>query len=233
MTDIHDITPPVIGSLLFGSEARGDYDEYSDRDICAFFREITMAERPKVRECLATIYCTKAPSVCMYSKSTAQGMAQKGSLFLWHLKLESRVLYDPEGFVAQLFATIAPYSGYQTDMSRYEEIALGVSRTLDERGSLNNADLHALFVAWRNTCLLLTMSQGAPVFARKTALSAAQKMFPNLPEMSKEYEILSNYHLFYSRNVNLLMPDIRQTDQKLLVRDVLAFIRQARTLLKI
>lgn len=183
---IESVSPPAIGSVLFGSEARGDFDEFSDRDICVFFDSITMRERPSVRARLAEIYSTRPAGICMYSKPIIESMARKGSLFIWHLKLESRILYDPKSFVANLFESVVPYSGYATDMLRYEQIALGVSETLGDT-SLTEADLHALFIAWRNTCLLLTMSRATPVFARSRALQVAHELFPTLPVNSAKH----------------------------------------------
>jgi predicted nucleotidyltransferase len=229
---IESVSPPTIGSVLFGSEARGDFDEFSDRDICVFFDSITMLERPSVRARLAEIYSTRPPGICMYSKPIIESMARKGSLFMWHLKLESRILYDPKGFVANLFESVVPYSGYATDMRRYEQIALGVSETLRDH-SLTEADLHALFVAWRNTCLLLTMSRGTPVFARSRALQVAQDLFPTLPLNSEAYRILTEEHLRYTRNAQFPIRVLTRDAERELVAHVLAFIRESKASLKL
>lgn len=230
---IQDVSPSVIGSVLFGSEARGDADEFSDRDICTFFEDIRICERVSVREQLATIYSTKASSVCMYSRATSESMAKKGSLFLWHLKLESRILYDPERFVIGLFESVAPYTGYREDISRYSQIAFAVQETLAERGKLNNADLHALFVALRNTCLLLTIREGSPVFARKLTLEAAYELFPELPNIRQLYDVFSAYHLIYTRNARLPVEAIDPCTQLEYVRSAIDFIKRARVLLEI
>jgi len=230
---IENVSPPVIGSVLFGSEARGDSDQFSDRDICVFFDSITMLERPSVRARLAQIYSTRPPGVCMYSKPIIESMTRKGSLFMWHLKLESRILYDPAGFVEHLFQGVVPYSGYATDILRYERIAFAVSETLAEGASLTEADLHALFVAWRNTCLLLTMSKDTPVFARHRALQVAHELFPTLPRKSEAYDVLSEEHLRYTRNAQFPIRVLTQDTQQELVAHVLAFIKESKALLRL
>jgi len=167
----------------------------------------------------------------MYSKPIIESMATKGSLFIWHLKLESQILYDPTGFVVQLFRQVHSYSGYATDMLRYEQIASGVSKTIDEGASLTEADLHALFVAWRNTCLLLTMSKGTPVFSRRNALRVAQELFPTLPHENKEYDFLTEEHLRYTRNVQFPISVLTHAAQENLVAHVLQFIDHSKALL--
>jgi len=164
----------------------------------------------------------------MYSKAVIEGLASKGSLFIWHLKLESKILYDPRGFVGILYESVVPYSGYQKDILVYEQIALDVARSFEESSSLNGADLHALFVALRNTCLLLTMSKGTPAFARNSAGRVAHELFPMLPHDRIAYEILSEEHLRYTRNASLSPKALGNAKQRTLVEYVLAFVKESR-----
>jgi predicted nucleotidyltransferase len=232
MADIETVTPPVIGSVLFGSRARGDSDEFSDTDICAFFESIDINERLAVRMQLANIYSTQPKSVCMYSRPVVEGLARNGALFIWHLRLESVILYDPVDFVRKLFESVAPYSRYERDISIYEEIALGVASSFKSSLSLNSADLHALFVSLRNTCLLLTMSKGKPVFARKLAGEAAHELFPMLPYDQTAYDLLASEHLHYTRNAPLFQTSHSTEQQKALIEFVLDFIKQSRVQLE-
>jgi hypothetical protein len=157
-----------------------------------------------------------------------ESLARSGSLFIWHLKLESKILYDPSDFVKTLYESVVPYSGYEKDIATYEQITLDVARKFNESSSLNGADLHALFVALRNTCLLLTMSKGAPVFARKAAAEAAQKLFPMLPHNLTAYELLANEHLRYTRNASLPEKVFSGMEQKALIDYVLGFVEGSR-----
>src|SRR5262249_41396926 len=83
--------------IQFGSTARGDNDAHSDSDICAFVRDLSDRQISALKRRMAKLYATDEQSVLAYRMSTIRHMASSGSLFLWHLKREGRVMYQRRG----------------------------------------------------------------------------------------------------------------------------------------
>ncbi|HEY5960442.1 MAG TPA: nucleotidyltransferase domain-containing protein [Polyangiaceae bacterium] len=218
--------PLISGVVLFGSQARNEADQYSDRDICAFAKAVNFDQRRTLRDELAFEYQTTPESVCLVTETVAHEMATTGSLFLWHLKLESKVLQDANGFVEGLFGALHPYSGYKRDLDLYERIRQDVTATTTD---INEADGHALFAACRNTCMLLTMWHGTPSFGRDAAYARAQAHFPDLPLLPSSYRILRDLHLVYTRGVALTVASLSDSQVRTILTEIQDLIQFCRT----
>jgi len=76
---VHSASTPL---MLFGSFARGDASEHSDIDV------LELSERRR------RPYKSGRINVSVYDKPTLSRMAERGSLFVLHLRLEGKILRD-------------------------------------------------------------------------------------------------------------------------------------------
>src|SRR5215510_14420602 len=96
----------AVAIWLYGSHARGDVDANSDRDVLV----VGSASRDEVLE-LGDL--NPNPSVSQYEWSEIEGMAEYGSLFLHHLRLEGRRVFEgpfSSGKLAHLLDNLRPYA---------------------------------------------------------------------------------------------------------------------------
>lgn len=141
-------------TLLYGSQARGEADSLSDTDVAVV---------------------SGAPGAD-YSWSDISRLRDYGSLFLWHLHLEGRVIDgDPEGRRAWATATsdIPTYSRTERDLAAFDVVLDDVAEAL-KVGDTNltfEGDILARTV--RHAAILVCYLTGAPVFSRYGSVATA------------------------------------------------------------
>lgn len=198
--------PAVLAGLeaviLFGSSARGDEDAYSDRDVCAIVADLPDRQIHSLKRRVADLYLTDPQSVSAYRQSTISQMAEVGSLFLWHLKREGRILYDRSGTARRTLSNLAEYRRYSEDLLRFQEVFDDTMREFDARPHLDLFDLHSLFLVVRNVCMLLTVRAGDPHFGRSSVYAGAVQHYGRLPVTARLFSDLSNAHLVYLRGAD-------------------------------
>ena len=102
-------TPKNTSIAVFGSAARGDNDLFSDRDLL-----VVSDGGPHLRQ--MKFACDAAGWSCTaYSWGRLQGASDQGSLFVQHLKQESKMLRDPSERLSQLLARFSPKSNYKRE----------------------------------------------------------------------------------------------------------------------
>lgn len=79
----------VISVVLFGSQVSGGSDDQSDKDL------LVICE-PRSKKGAIKMYSEEGYSVSVYTPRQLEFMQLQGSLFLQHLKHESKVLFDSE-----------------------------------------------------------------------------------------------------------------------------------------
>lgn len=191
---------PVVGVIEFGATARGDGDEYSDRDIFVLVEDADGDTLRALASRVATEYETSESSVACYSVSSFDLMIERGSLFTWHLKLEGRVLHDPDRIFDEAFANLTPYASFLSDLERFRHVFDDVVSSNTGR-ELDTFDAHVLYIVVRNVCMLLTAWVWPPAFGRRTVVRAAREIHPSLPLSQAVAEWLEVRHLAYTRNV--------------------------------
>jgi predicted nucleotidyltransferase len=219
--------PGVRAVVLFGSAARGDHDAHSDRDICAICDDETGSSIAQLRKSLAKEYRTDASSVSMYAAATASRMALNGSLFLWHLRLEGRVLFERRGAAQRLFRALRKYDGFAVDLLRFQEVFDDTSSALQDGAVADLFDLHALFLVVRNVSMLLTVRAGSPSFGRSTAYRDAVRHYGPLAVTARDYDYLARGHLLYTRGAPVNVPPATLTRTMLLLANVDRLLRYA------
>jgi predicted nucleotidyltransferase len=194
--------------VQFGSTARGDSDKYSDRDICAIVTDLPDRRIGVLKRRVAKLYDTDAQSLSAYRLSTIRHMARSGSLFLWHLKREGRVLYERRGAMKRTLRGLHQYRRYSEDLLRFQEVFDDTVHQFNDRGQLDLFDLHALFLVVRNVCMLLTVKAGDPCFGRVTVYRGAVRQYGRIPVTGRVFDQLARGHLVYLRGaaVQVLIP---------------------------
>lgn len=204
--------PHTIESLaLFGSVARGDADRQSDIDICAFVRADSYEELVQIKRSIARAKKIPNDSVTIFNLHTLRAMCQKGSLLLWHIRLEGRILFDPNDVLKSALEDLVSFQGYEEEISIYRELLDDVKSTALENEILVQLDLHILFLVIRNVSILLTYKHGRPTFGRRSAYENAYEQYSGLPLEGQVFEDLQKWHLLYKRGIqsDSLLPDAR------------------------
>ena len=67
-------------------------------------------------------------------------MAKNGSLFLWHLKLQGKVIFSKNAVVEEVFSSLKQYDNYQQDLNYYGELLEDVIISMKKRGMLSEFD---------------------------------------------------------------------------------------------
>ena len=94
---------------VFGSAARGDNDAYSDQDL------LIVSDNDVALRALKAGYDSLGWSCTAYSWSRLQHAADQGSLFVQHLKQESKILRDPSNRLADLLANYSTKGSYKRE----------------------------------------------------------------------------------------------------------------------
>jgi predicted nucleotidyltransferase len=188
--------------ILFGSAARGDEDLHSDRDVCAIVDDLPDRHVHFLKRRVAALYHTDPQSVSAYRQSTVSQMAEAGSLFLWHLKREGRILYDRRGTARRMLSSLAEYRRYSEDLLQFQEVFDDTAREFAARPQLDLFDLHSLFLVARNVCMLLTVKAGDAHFGRASVYAGAVHHYGRLPVTARLFSQLSNAHLVYLRGAD-------------------------------
>jgi hypothetical protein len=138
---------------IFGSAARGDADAISDRDILIVDDNYETLRR-RSDELKGAGF-----SVASYTFSKLEALAQKGALFIQHLKLESNILSDRRRRLTHILMNFSPKSSYQQEIESNKYLAALIStHPATSNGALWAADV--LYVAARNFGILSLAERG-------------------------------------------------------------------------
>lgn len=212
------MNPNILSIILYGSRARKDHDESSDLDICILTKERQAEEirLEEIEEVVAPLQPTKITTTC-YSDLLVDSMLEHGSLFLWHLKLEGKVLYGEDYFTSKI-SRLKKFETHQDEIKYHSELFQDLKRAWKQLGIINELDLSLLFTVTRNTCMVLSHHAGRPSFGRISCFSSAKQLFPKLPIILDEYLYLSNWKIIYERSLNSQqsLPNIKEYESIIL-----------------
>lgn len=144
--------------LLYGSRARGEADSLSDSDVLVVCDHREAAD---------------------YSWSDIDQLREYGSLFLWHLHLEARVLdADEAGRVRWEHATssLPPYRRVADDLDAFRTVLDDVARSLDEGDADPKFEGAVLARTIRHAAILTCFLAGEPNFSRYGAVARATEI---------------------------------------------------------
>lgn len=180
---------------LFGSHARGDNDEISDKDIL-----LVVPSKHDVRKVRSGDH--RPPSadpgvdLSVYSEARMRELYHEGSLFAWHLHLESRKLdtnlahHVPD--LLDVLGEPSPYRDWRADVEVLGASFFQLQQFLAQ--TPRNAVFEAgnAYVSARNIGISLSWHlESGPVFGRKAPFSVAEVVEVDFPLSDAEYEVLA------------------------------------------
>lgn len=194
--------PRVEAAVLFGSRARGDADHLSDVDVAVFVNARDMETLTHIKHEITEGTVHPRVALSVYSKRTAENLARSGSLFLWHLNLEGKVLLDREGWLHLLLSNLEPYGKEKAlrDLATFENVLADVRLALDHGETTLVFEAATTFAIIRNLGIISTHTMGAPCFGRmKPILALLEAMRDRFPFAPWELSLLETLRLNYTR----------------------------------
>lgn len=184
--------------MLFGSHARGDNDEFSDLDLLFIIEDCDNSEYIKKKENLSKQLKIPSEWISLYKKSSIQNMNEYTSYFLWHLKLEGKIIYSKCGFINDILDNLQEYKKTNYDLYQYKVICNDIEQAIKEECGTYRYELNILASLARNTCMALCYINGIKVFGRvdsvKNAINILSDKFPfTIDEYKELYKFRSEY----------------------------------------
>lgn len=175
---------------LYGSEARGDSLPSSDVDILLVCDGLIPIE-------LSSYFPGRRLSVSRYEWEEINRMAQYGSLFLHHLRLEAKTLYESlevEGRLRTLLNHLPYYLRAHRDVRAFRQSLLDIVAELPNPPDLE-FELATLAALIRRIAILGCYLLGCPRFDRTGPVADVIKAW-NLPSrFASEFPQLYRYRL--------------------------------------
>jgi len=166
----------------FGSICRGEIDRGSDVDLLA----CVDGPAPQI----------DTEKYSLYRYERLSDLWGEGNPFAWHLHLESKLLYSPDGsdFLLEL-GVPAKYVAGDDDCAKFQLLFDQSYEAV--KSSSNSATFHlsCIFLAIRNFATCHSLSRGAPIFSRRSPLLVE----PALDIDLKAFSILTRARLLSTR----------------------------------
>lgn len=139
--------------MVFGSVARGDASPMSDVDVLELTRQ---SRRP-----------TKAGKVHVYRYTAdhLRRMAESGSLFVLHLRLEGEILRDDDGLLKRCLSSYKPPKTYALHRSRLKSTAMLMDAGRDAYSQLSNVYNDLAIYVLRTVLYIQFAESGRPTFS--------------------------------------------------------------------
>jgi hypothetical protein len=191
----------VHGVVLFGSQSRGDADMGSDTDIAIFADAASAEDLVRIKGNIGSNSGTAA-NLSVYSLTTAEDMAADGSLFLWHLKLEGKILFQRDHWFDMLLDHLSAYSYVKAerDLDTFAKVLDDVGSSLRRGTSTILFECATLFSVLRSLGMIASALSGDYCFGRLEPIyRIRERMGPRFRLTEEEINILLAAKLTYSR----------------------------------
>ena len=179
---------------LYGSHARGDADSISDVDIfVASNYEISVDELVSYMPSLP-----QEVSISRYNWLEIRKMADYGSLFLQHLRMEGSVIHESNscrGELAAILSYMGKYKHIKRDIRGFWTVLKDVQESLHDGGS-PVFELSVLATVLRHSSILGCWVVGKPSFGRMRPVERFVKICGLSSKIAAEFPTLYQYRLY-------------------------------------
>lgn len=151
------MTFQVASICIFGSMARGDSDDFSDRDV------LVVSDSVEWREMYAADLRLKGWSVSEYFPKVLMDMSKDGSLFLQHVCQEGEIVFDKNYWLQDLISNFSPKPFY-AEIENAIELAKPLDRIV-YRNEGYFAALDVVFSFLRNFGIIHAANSGKYIFS--------------------------------------------------------------------
>ncbi len=179
---------------LYGSHARGVTDADSDLDI--FVTTSEMASSKKIEDMASQAW--PGASLSIYTWDEITRMAEYGSLFLQHLKLEAIPLHESpshRGVLRRILDGLPDYSLAARDVDGFNVVLEDVGEALDHDG-LETYELAVLGTVIRHSSILGCWLLNQPTFGRLEPVSRFVDLRGIECTVEREFPDLYSYRLY-------------------------------------
>lgn len=202
---------------LYGSTARGDRDNASDVDILVAGNEL-----PDLTAIAASM--PGHLSVSRYSWEELRQMADYGSLFLHHVRLEGRPLVETgEKRLEGLLRRLGPYARARGELDCFSRVVDDVEQTLEGDHSVP-FELSVLATSARHSAILGCYALGEPDFGRT---SPFRRLLPRLGYPEAVIQQFVDLHTFRRADDEDRPPELKRSTE-----DARAYAAAVRSLIR-
>ncbi|WP_416150822.1 nucleotidyltransferase domain-containing protein [Salipaludibacillus sp. HK11] len=199
--------------ILFGSKARNDADNNSDVDIFILIDDnYSEVNKNNLIKKVSRIIDDKKTNVSLYSKEVFNKMLDDGSMFLWHLKLEGKYIFNR--YNMDIFKGLNDFQNYRKNLNLYKDLFAEAKESITTN-MVNSYDLSMLFFLCRNLSLLTCFKIGRPNFGKYSAYNELIYYLGFEPIRWENYIILSKWRMNFTRGIgdNLMYPSVLETNK--------------------
>lgn len=154
---------------IFGSVARNEADALSDNDLLVVSEHSAQAKDLKSLR-------NQGYSPAAYTWRTLESLAKHRSLFLLHLKLESKILKDRDSRLSNLLSSVKPPEDYSTALRNSIDLAALTTNVPDIK-LLRLWAADVLAVAVRNYLVTIAVQRGYYIFSYRSLIDFAESLF--------------------------------------------------------
>ena len=180
---------------LFGSAARGDNDIFSDRDL------LVVSDNAVALRKMKSNYDSVGWSCTGYSWSRLQRAADQGSLFVQHLKQESRVLSDPSDRLAHLLAQYSTKNSYKRESNSAASLVGNLMQHLPQCDAGPMWALDVLSVGFRSLAVATLADNGIYAFSNSGMIDGLTRIGIASKEDGPRLDGLRRFKSLYRKGV--------------------------------
>lgn len=220
----------IICIILFGSKSVDRISEYSDIDVCIFTRKHDNLDYEEQIKKDYNLHQVNNISIVKYTVADFRKMLKKGSLFLWHLKLEGTILHGKDFFISQI-SNLKKYNDHRVELQYIQEIIQQELDCYNETSKTCVLDFSLLFSLVRNTCIVLCDFLNNPRFGKFDCLFFVLNKYPDFSFSINTYNALYNYKVIYEKNFEFVDPQISILNFPELISEVKSAVADAQNII--
>ena len=193
------MTPTGYAIWFYGSHARGVADRISDLDVLVISNSgIRMPELQR-----RVPLSLDNAAISRYTWTETERMAECGSLFLHHIRLEGVPLYespDQTGSLARMLNGMGQYVFAARDIRGFQQVLDDVAESL-RSNTLELFEYAVLGTLIRHSSILGCWLLGTPEFGRYEAVTKFVRLRNLRPDIAQDFPELYQYRLYCEHRV--------------------------------